>query len=74
MTSTAEPSIRVNVSDVYKLVLETKTMVERIETELRIGEYEKRLEALERSKWKLSGAASIVAAMTTLIIEKIKIK
>lgn len=72
MTAQREPSIRVNVSDVYNLVLEIKTTVDRMDTELRLGEYEKRLEALEKNWWKVSGAASVIGAAVTYIIEKWK--
>lgn len=69
-----EPVVNVKLGDIYGLLLETSETVKRLETEFRLGDFERRIEELERTRWKFMGASGVVAAGVTFLVEKLKLK
>lgn len=66
-----EPSIHIDIKDVYITVQNMEKILLRIDTELSIGKYNERLDALEKDNWKQKGFAAAIGAGISLFVDKL---
>lgn len=79
-----EPSMRVTLRDVYTIVMDLKSQLEKLnqnlpttaqrleehekETKEQFEDFENRLRAVERRIWQIFGVVGFVAALTPVIV------
>jgi len=69
-----EPAVRVTLSQVYELLLETSSAVKEVQQQMNSGNFETRLSALEEAKWKLTGMAGVIGGVASFFVGKMHLK
>jgi hypothetical protein len=65
-----EPAVRVTLSQVYTLLLETSDAVKEVKQDMNVGDFHHRITKLEEAKWKLTGAAGVFGGVVYYFLKK----
>ena len=68
-----EPAVRVTLTQVYALLLETSDAVKAVKQDMNVGDFHHRITKLEEAKWKLTGAAGVFGGVVSYLMTKLHI-